>query len=519
MKRQNPLVTPLGVVLTLFLFAMLGASLWFSGGKAFSPGKLSSKQRTAIRIQGYESHAMFEERCELCHAPLKATQAELCLDCHSNIQQQMISATGTHSLIQDPQRCARCHPDHQGRDFDPLQSSFALFDHSRARFELGGHQVDFDLAPIGCAACHAIETDFAASDSSCESCHANHDPDFIQQHLNQYSRRCSLCHDGADRMILLNHQTTRFPLTGRHSQVSCVECHTLDAAENSRGKGETGSGDSILIAYPAVSQEAVSDPFTNTPLECGACHSEPQAHQGFYSAACIDCHTTEGWIPATLQGRLFEHTQVTGFSLARHGYDYANQPMTCSGCHTGDSRQFDLQTCINCHSGDEKKIIFLQTHRDQFGDACLDCHDGADRMSNFDHAMYFPLDGRHAEVECAQCHQEKRYAGTPVECVQCHTEPAIHAGFFGLQCQYCHLAQGWAPAQLRMHRFPLDHGNQGEIACQVCHPGSYADLTCYGCHDHQPEPIAASHLMVNISAEELSNCVACHADGFIERSN
>lgn len=519
MKRQNPLITPQGVALTFILLAMLGSSLWISGGKAFSPGELSSKGRAANNRQGYESHADFESRCELCHAPLKIAQAQLCLDCHQDTRQEIVNATATHSIVQDPNHCARCHPDHRGRDFDPLQSSFALFDHTQARFNLAWHQLDYSLAPLECAACHAVEADFAVSDVSCENCHSNHAPDFIQQHTDQYSQRCLLCHDGIDRMILLDHQTTRFPLTGGHLQASCVECHNLDAIGSSPGRSRSLSGNPALISHPANSQGEGSDPFTNTPMDCVQCHAEPLVHQGFYSQDCVDCHTAEGWKPAILEGEPFAHQQATGFSLARHGLDYDNQPLNCRGCHTGEMNAFNIQTCIDCHASKVQDVNFLPTHREQFGDACLGCHDGADRMSDFDHARFFPLDGRHDELECAQCHAEKRYVGTPVECVQCHAEPAIHAGFFGLQCQYCHLAEGWVPAQLRTHRFPLDHGNQGEIDCQVCHPGSYVELTCYGCHDHQPEPIATSHTKLTISAEELSDCVACHADGIIESGN
>ena len=135
---------------------------------------------------------------------------------------------------------------------------------------------------------------------------------------------------------------------------------------------------------------------------------------------------------------------------------------------------------------------------------------------NHAHERFFPLAGRHAGLECAACHLEKKFIGTPSECVQCHAEPDVHAGFFGLQCQYCHTAQAWTPAQLRYHNFPLDHGDQGESACQVCHPANYSEYTCYGCHDHQPEPIAGSHQQADIRLESLVNCIECHADGNIE---
>ncbi len=92
------------------------------------------------------------------------------------------------------------------------------------------------------------------------------------------------------------------------------------------------------------------------------------------------------------------------------------------------------------------------------------------------------------------------------------------AGFFGLKCQYCHSAQAWSPAKLQIHSFPLDHGNQGEIACQVCHPSTYAEYTCYGCHDHQAEAITLSHLKAGISEAELPACATCHPGGLKEKA-
>ena len=56
----------------------------------------------------------------------------------------------------------------------------------------------------------------------------------------------------------------------------------------------------------------------------------------------------------------------------------------------------------------------------------------------------------------------------------------------------------------------------GEIACQVCHPSNYQQNTCYGCHDHQPEPIAASHLKAGISMDDLPDRASCHPTGLIE---
>lgn len=509
MRRQNPLFTPVGAVLTVLLLVGLGMSIRSSGGRAFSPGPLSAKKTAATTLQGFESHAGFENQCSLCHAPLKTTQDKLCLTCHKDVSLQMVSKNGTHSLIMDISSCARCHPDHRGREFDPTVSAFSLFDHSRTIFSLDLHQTDYNAELIDCAACHAVESNFAASNTKCKKCHSDKDKDFSSQHVQEFSQDCLICHDGFDRMTNLDHQTTAFLLDGQHVSVGCVECHKLiDSAQNEQLR-------LVRASFPAGDADASGDPFTNTPAECAQCHIESEAHSGLFGGACSDCHTTSGWKPATLEERPFEHLGRTGFSLVQHTRNFENQPLVCLECHPTGLMSFDLGTCIACHSGTQERAVFLQGHLELFGEGCLVCHDGIDRMSDFEHARVFPLAGRHSNLDCTSCHQEKIFIGTASECVACHTEPDIHAGFFGLQCQYCHTSQAWTPAQLLIHRFPLDHGGQGEIGCQICHPGSYIGITCYGCHEHQPDLISASHSKAGVAMDLLANCNSCHPDGII----
>jgi len=330
----------------------------------------------------------------------------------------------------------------------------------------------------------------------------------MQQHSQEFGQNCLACHDGDDRMTKLDHQLTKFPLTGLHLEVRCVECHKVNAAEPGIRLTNTESGKPL----------SEKDPFKSTPTECSLCHAEPQMHKGIFAGSCDQCHSTAGWSPALLEGKEFEHTASSGFSLVEHSVDYSDRQMVCMDCHGSDLATVDQKVCISCHTTPEGGIAFMTEHLAQFGGNCLQCHDGADRMSNFDHALFFPLDGHHLEAECSQCHQNQVFAGTPSECVQCHGEPAIHMGFFGVKCQYCHTAQAWTPAQLRMHTFPLDHGGQGEIACQTCHPGTYPETTCFGCHDHQLEPIKESHLQGGIPEDEIMLCAECHPIGIIEAS-
>lgn len=99
----------------------------------------------------------------------------------------------------------------------------------------------------------------------------------------------------------------------------------------------------------------------------------------------------------------------------------------------------------------------------------------------------------------------------PHRCVACHEEPVIHDGLFGLNCARCHNADAWVPALLVQHTFPIDHGDQGDVACQVCHQDTYAANTCYGCHDHVPEDMLAVHRQEGIS--EYEACAECHPTG------
>jgi hypothetical protein len=110
---------------------------------------------------------------------------------------------------------------------------------------------------------------------------------------------------------------------------------------------------------------------------------------------------------------------------------------------------------------------------------------------------------------------EQVYRDTPAECKDCHPEPEIHAGYFGEKCEYCHSTFSWFPAQLVNHQFPIDHGEQGELECQVCHITTYSEYSCYECHEHRIDKIQDKHEELNIPATELAVCTECHNDGLV----
>lgn len=233
--------------------------------------------------------------------------------------------------------------------------------------------------------------------------------------------------------------------------------------------------------------------------KCQRCHTE---HQG--SFADITVFELED----------FEHAWATDFSLARHQTGFAGEPISCSDCHLDNKYTVSQIDCLECHrTGDP---VFTEAHEAFFGKECRACHDGLDSMVNFDHQQVFPLEGAHSLIDCASCHVTTVLAGTANECVGCHAEPEIHMGMFGQDCGRCHTAIFWRPAQLSQHTFPLNHGDEGKIACITCHEVTYAAYTCTNCHAHDPVETIEEHEDQEIF--DLTDCASCHPTGLGEEA-
>jgi hypothetical protein len=148
---------------------------------------------------------------------------------------------------------------------------------------------------------------------------------------------------------------------------------------------------------------------------------------------------------------------------------------------------------------------------EEYGMDCVSCHDGVDRMRDFDHNQVYALQGGHAEADCQECHAEQVFAGTAQDCVACHADPELHAGKFGSDCARCHTAVAWQPAKLTRHAFQLTHVSTEQLECQTCHLEDFTEQTCYNCHDHQPADMAVVHQAEGI--QEYENCSHCHPSG------
>ena len=333
LKRSNPWTSRLGWLLAVGLLAGLGLSLWVDGGLAFSPGAVTGLAREGVTLQGFKSHAEFEQQCRLCHQPLRATLGELCLACHTEITAEIGSGGGLHARLENAARCQVCHSDHRGRDFNPTLAAFETFDHELARFSLAHHQENYDGTQMACTACHDPADYARVADARCLDCHAQHDAAYMQEHVSNYGEICQDCHNGGDELSSFDHSQV-FPLEGRHGEIECVACHANRV-------------------------------FAGTPRLCVECHPEPQEHAGLFGLECEACHTTRAWSPATLR----EHS----FPL-QHGLENGEPATACVTCHPMNYSQY---TCYGCHEHQQDETA--RKHLEEGISAaelpaCLECH-------------------------------------------------------------------------------------------------------------------------------------------------
>lgn len=252
---------------------------------------------------------------------------------------------------------------------------------------------------------------------------------------------------------------------------------------------------------------------------CQECHIEiaeqRAAVEGLHGVLpgtdkCQNCHTEHQGREAVISDVALanvDHGQLTGFELGQHAVDYAGDVMGCEGCHEEGRFAAEAVDCVGCHA--EEDAVWVEEHLRAYGETCTRCHDGVDRMADFEHDAVFALVEGHADLECEACHADQTFADPARDCVACHEDPEVHVGQFGLDCSRCHTAVGWTPAALTRHVFPLDHGDEGEIVCETCHVAAYTVYTCDECHP--TEEIVDGHAEDDDLAPE--RCADCHPTG------
>ncbi|MBU6260651.1 MAG: cytochrome C [Burkholderiales bacterium] len=388
-------------------------------------------------IQG---HAKVETDCKSCHARFdRAAQDGLCIACHKQVGADIRAHQGFHGRHQPQgQACRSCHLEHRGRKAAIAAFDHKTFDHRQTEFELHDKHLGVD-----CAKCHRPGKRWRAAPTACVECHAKDDV-----HHGGLGRRCETCHSAKGwKSAAFDHdRQTHFPLTGRHAQAKCDDCH-------------------------------VNGQFKDTPRTCIACHRKKDEHKGQFGAKCESCHSTQDWKLPT-----FQHDTDTHFRLLGQ-----HRSVKCTACHTGLLYVQKLGTsCIDCHAKDDK-------HHGDLGRACADCHSerGWKEAPRFDHASTrFPLLGAHARVDCKDCHKDQQFRQTPDTCIGCHRKDDRHEGNLGERCNDCHDTTKWKPARGFDHQktqFPLlDAHAAPQVRCVDCHETLHAlrhtPTACVACH-------------------------------------
>ena len=293
-----------------------------------SPGPLSGVNHSGESLEGYDSHAMFEEDCTHCHAPVHCVTDNKCQGCHLDIARQRTETVGLHSRLPGTEKCQSCHVEHQGREAVISAVAFENINHEElSGFSLVHHETSFDGTQMVCENCHT-EGRFAPDEVSCIACHEDANGELIAQHSTEHGDNCLGCHDGSGAIVEFDHDTI-FALQASHETVGCSSCHA----------------DYV---------------FAGTNQSCDGCHGEPDMHAGQFGQDCGRCHTAVAWAPAQLTQHRFDLTHGDGEAL------------DCTACHE-DS--YVAVVCTTCHEDAEMTAVHPQEAVPDYPtETCVSCH-------------------------------------------------------------------------------------------------------------------------------------------------
>jgi hypothetical protein len=433
--------------------------------ESFSPASLFDHNSSQFQLSG--AHSSVD--CISCHPITDSNGTQFqefagiafgsCVDCHDDIHESKL-----------PGNCTNCHTDDSFNRF----IGQSRFDHNLTVFELKGKHVR-----TNCFSCHSSESTPISifqdlkdiQENDCVSCHDD-------VHEGKLGGDCASCHNenGFETagMTSFNHGLTDFPLEGMHQTVDCKGCHldkltdpiSFTNCSDCHSDFHEGEFTSFNTNADCIDCHTVESPFDFTtygldehnestfPLEgshiatpCFMCHVSEEDNWSFRNIGtrCIDCHDNihgesiptqyfpenncnhchepESWVNI-----VFDH-RLTSWPL-----EGKHQEVDCKSCHFEDKEEgnikltfsgIDIQ-CNSCH---------VDIHENQFNKGgitdCSRCHNSESwQASEFDHQLTaFPLDGKHQELNCNECHKEKEtesetifieYKIKKFGCIDCH---------------------------------------------------------------------------------------------------
>ncbi|MCK9209800.1 MAG: hypothetical protein M0P61_03070 [Ignavibacteriaceae bacterium] len=413
--------------------------------------------------------------CSDCHKGKAAGTSQICNDCHQ--PNYASSVNPNHLSIGLSTDCKSCHTT------DGWKPS--TFNHATTNFQLTGKH-----STVLCSDCHKGKT--TGTDTQCYGCHkTDYDNTTNPHHIAaNFPTDCTKCHSTtAWKPATFDHSTTKFPLTGAHTSVDCVKCHT--------------------------------NGYTNTPTDCYSCHktnydntTNPKHSTAGFTTACADCHKTAAWTPAT-----FDHNKYFPIASGKHS------GISCATCH--NTSNYANFTCLSsgCHpkSSTDSKHIGEVNGYSYVSSECYRCHPTGRGDGAFNHSSSrLPLTGKHLTITCESCHLPTNTSPLSPECSSCHQTNYANSATpnhqqLGLStdCKLCHTADGWKPSSFNhtATKFPLV-GKHATAVCSDCHKGKTTGTSqiCNDCHQtNYANSLNPNHQTLGLSTD----CKSCHtSDGW-----
>ncbi len=431
---------------------------------SWRPATFANHNQTVFPLTG--AHVLTD--CAQCHVGgLFTGTATLCAGCH---QSDYDGATNPqHDATAFGTNCEQCHITDAWRP-----ATFA--NHNLTAFPLTGRHVSTD-----CAECH-VGGQYTGTPTDCWSCHEEQyngttDPNHI---TSNFPQNCAVCHSTENwTEATFDHNLTAFPLTGRHVETNCLDCH-------------------------------IGGQYSGTPSDCWSCHqddyngtTDPNHVASSYPQNCTVCHSTANWTEST-----FDHN-LTSFPLTG-----THVTTNCIECHVGGVYDGTPTDCWSCHQNDyNEQSDHVQNN---FPHDCAVCHNTIEwDQATFNHNNTdFPLTGAHVQTNCLECHVGGVYDGTPTDCWSCHEDDYNDAEGhvsqnFPHDCALCHNTSDWDEATFNHNNtdFPLT-GAHVQTNCTQCHIGGVYNGTptdCWSCHEDDYND-AEDHLANNFPHD----CAQCH---------
>ncbi len=406
--------------------------------------------------------------CGSCHqGEVFAGTPRDCFSCHQSDFDATVAPPHAQSGL--PTTCESCHEESGWEG--------ATLDHDPF-FELAGAHRALD-----CESCH-IDGRYQGTPRDCFSCHqADYEATANPNHpAAGFSTSCESCHSEASWEGATFDHDTVFELLGAHRTVDCAACHV----------GEVYSG---------------------TPTDCVSCHrsdfdatTDPNHALAGFPTACDSCHTEATW-----EGATFDHDEFFALAGAHRGAD-------CASCHVDGLFAGTPRDCVSCHRSDYDATADPNHALAGFPTACDSCHTEASwEGATFDHDEFFVLAGAHRGADCASCHVDGLFAGTPRDCVSCHrsdydatTDPDHAASGFATSCEDCHGQTSWEGAAFDHNAVFELLGAHATADCTSCHVGDrYAGTPrdCFSCHAEEYESTSDPN---HRSAGFSTSCEDCH---------